>query len=212
MVGDVIAVRVPEDQDPRGIADDRVEVGGGDVLLARLEVREPRGRHQPGQTRPGLGPPARGQAQADDARVERLRGGGEDAGRVAAMATELDDQRWGEIERRREQLAPLVQRKIVLAAEQQRPGDAVAPTRRRPRRAAPNTPAPRGTCYASTATIARRPRPCARRTRRSSWPGRRAASASAATSAWPARASGPGSSSPDRQACRSPTPARPPNA
>ena len=39
VVGDVVAVRVPEHQHAGGVADDRVEIGGGDVLLARVEVR-----------------------------------------------------------------------------------------------------------------------------------------------------------------------------
>ena len=52
VLGDVVAVRVPEDQHPRRVADDRVEVGGGDVLLARLEVRQPRRRHEAGEARP----------------------------------------------------------------------------------------------------------------------------------------------------------------
>ena len=59
VLGDVIAVRVPEHQDAAGVADDRVEVGGGDVLFARVEVRQPRGGTSAGDARPRLGPPAR---------------------------------------------------------------------------------------------------------------------------------------------------------
>ena len=52
MVGDVIAVRVPEHEHADSAVDDRLEVGRGDVLFARVEAREPCRRHEAAPPRP----------------------------------------------------------------------------------------------------------------------------------------------------------------
>ena len=84
VLGDVVAMRVPQDQHAGRIAHDRLEVGRGDVLFARIEVRQARTAAPAGHRARVSVRQRIGQAQADDAGVEGLCGGREDAGRVAA--------------------------------------------------------------------------------------------------------------------------------
>ena len=142
MLGDVVAVRVPEDQHPRRVADDRVEVGRGDVLFARLEVRQPRRRHEAAR---------RGRVSVRQ-RGERHRLTTRASSACAAVVNTHV-----ELPRCRPSSTISVGAKSSVAANSwphwnnarssrprpPRPGDAAAPTRPRLRRADPNRRAPR---------------------------------------------------------------------